>query len=113
MASCRVSDMLSFYLPFHCYKEESRSNPLCCMKSFFVIIYFQQNNASTSSNTGQLLYRSVVGYLGTIEMPEDSINQSCPSNNIGGGACASNNNSAAARLAAIRFVVLINNYYVK
>jgi hypothetical protein len=54
-----------------------------------------------------------VGYLGTIEMPEDSINQSCPSNNIGGGACASNNNSAAARLAAIRFVVLIQNYYVK
>jgi hypothetical protein len=73
-------------------------------------MYFQQNNATTSSNTGQLLFRSVVGYLGTIEMPEDSINQSCPSNGIGGVACASNNNSAAARLAAIRFVVLNKKY---
>lgn len=71
-------------------------------------IYSKQNNGVASNSTGQLMYRSVVGYLGTIEMPEDSSSQSSPSSGVsGGGLSASGShsnstNSAAARLAAIR-----------
>lgn len=63
-----------------------------------------QNSGVTANCSGQLLYRSVVGYLGTIEMPEDSSSPSSASSGIGGGASASagSNSSAAARLAAIR-----------
>jgi len=56
--------------------------------------------------TGQLMYRSVVGYLGTIEMPEDSggSSQSSPGSTggAGPGGLGSSSGSAAARLAAIR-----------
>lgn len=60
-----------------------------------------QINVAGSNNSGQLLYRSVVGYLGTIEMPEDANNQPTPAGGAGvnGGT---GNSSAAARLAAIR-----------
>ena len=62
-----------------------------------------------TNSTGQLMYRSVVGYLGTIEMPEDSSSQSSPSSGVSGGGLSASgshsnsNNSAAARLAAIRW----------
>ena len=78
---------------------------------FFICIIFenQQNNGVGAANvTGQLMYRSVVGYLGTIEMPEDSSSQSSPSSGVSGGGLSASgshsnsNNSAAARLAAIR-----------
>ena len=82
----------------------------------FVFLVAQQNSNSvggamtstgsggSSSSAGQLMYRSVVGYLGTIEMPEDSggSSQSSPGSTGGGGLGMSGGGSAAARLAAIR-----------
>lgn len=58
--------------------------------------------------TGQLMYRSVVGYLGTIEMPEDSggSSQSSPGS-TSGGLGAGMGGSAAARLAAIRYRMVV------
>ncbi|KAI9564636.1 hypothetical protein GHT06_008377 [Daphnia sinensis] len=70
-----------------------------------------KNNGVAANVTGQLMYRSVVGYLGTIEMPEDSSSQSSPSSGVSGGGLSASgshsnsNNSAAARLAAIRSCV--------
>ncbi len=80
------------------------SFPCCFMKNR----QKKTNNGVATNSTGQLMYRSVVGYLGTIEMPEDSSSQSSPSSGVSGGGLSASgshsnsNNSAAARLAAIR-----------